>query len=137
MEINQDNLLKLQASLPHNTPILMLNLLRYKPTADYGETKNAEPLTGRYVYFQRYVPEFLKVAATVGSIQPFFFGDALAPLIAPPDEVWDNVALIEYPNLAAFRAVVESAEYLEHAAPHRFAALDDHRLIVTVKANIG
>ena len=64
-------------------------------------------------------------------IRPLYFGSALAGLVAPPEESWDDVAVVEYPDFAAFRRVSESPEYQAVAYPHRQAALADWRLIAT------
>lgn len=45
--------------------------------------------------------------------------------VAAPEgeEKWDVVILVEYPNLQAFRDMVECKEYKEEIAPHREAGL--------------
>ena len=131
IEIDPKDLLAATAIIPENTPILMLNLLRYKAQADYGQRTDISPCTGYEAYFQRYIPAFTKIASGIEGIQPFFISNALISLVG--EEVWDNVALVEYPNFAAFRKVVESPEYETEAIHHRLAALDNWRLIVTVK----
>lgn len=60
----------------------------------------------------------------------------LARLVAPPDEQWDDIAIVEYPNFAAFRRVVESSDYKTEATPHRKAALEDWRLIATTRMEL-
>lgn len=134
IEIHPDNMLSATAAIPENVPVLMLNLLRYKEHATYE--KDMPPCSGREAYLQRYVPAFINLAADSG-FKPFFTGDSLASLVAPADEIWDNVALIEYPSFAAFRAIVESDVYKSEVLPHRLAALEDWRLIVTVKADFS
>lgn len=60
-----------------------------------------------------------------------WLGKVHAAFVGPADEAWDDVALLRYPNFAAFRAIVESAAYQENADPHRHAALADLRLLAT------
>jgi uncharacterized protein (DUF1330 family) len=122
------------ANIPENTPILMLNLLRFKEQADYGDRTDVTPCSGQEAYFQRYVPEFMKLASGVKEIKPFWLGNVLSTIVG---ETWDNAALIEYPNFAAFRALTESEAYKSQALHHRLAALEDMRLIVTVTFNLG
>ncbi len=43
-----------------------------------------------------------------------------------------DIAIVEYPNPAAFLNVTEDPAYLDEANPHRQAALDDSRLIATM-----
>lgn len=136
IEIDSKNLQQAAAALPADTPILMLNLLRYKQQADYGDDTNMPPCSGREAYFNHYIPAFYKIAMEIPGIQPFFFGNTLHNLVAPANEVWDNVALVEYPGFASFLAVIQHPTYAIDAEPHRFAALEDWRLIVTIKAGI-
>lgn len=121
------------AAIPAGTPIVMLNLLRYHPQADYGNTTpDLGPCSGRQAYHERYVPAFGQL--TEGqAIQPVWVGSALARLVGPPEEQWDEIALVEYPSFEAFRELVESPAYQTQAAPHRLAALADWRLIATTK----
>jgi len=58
-------------------------------------------------------------------------GDAKHAFIAPPDEQWDEVLLVEYPSKDAFLAMLKSPGY-QAITFHRTAALEDARLIVTV-----
>jgi hypothetical protein len=132
IELDPKDLQVAAAIIPENTPILMLNLLRYKEQADYGQRTDITPCSGKEAYFQRYIPAFTKIAFGTGGIQPFWTGNALSSIVG--EEVWDNVALIAYPNFAAFLQVVGCDEYETDAAHHRLAALENWRLIVTVKA---
>ncbi len=121
------------AAIPAGTPIVMLNLLRYHPQATYGDAApDQAPCSGREAYHQRYVPAFGRLTQGQG-IQPVWVGTALARLVGPPAEQWDEIALVEYPSFEAFRQLVESPEYLAEAAPHRLAALADWQLLATTK----
>lgn len=81
------------------------------------------------------MPAFSEVAEGTG-IKPFWVGNALAGIVGPSDEAWDDVAIVEYPSFAAFRELVESDAYKTQADPHRSAALADWRLIATNKADL-
>lgn len=116
-------------------PIYMLNLLRYNDRAAYPDETGFAPCSGREAYFERYVAAFGKLAEGTG-IKPFWIGHGLAGIVAPADEQWDNVAIVEYPSFAAFRTLVESDAYITEADPHRLAALADWRLIATSKADL-
>lgn len=115
-------------------PIFMVNLLRYNERADYRDA-TFPPCSGREAYFQRYVPAFSEVAGATG-IKPFWVGKALAGIVAPADERWDDVAIVEYPSFEAFKSLVESDAYKAKADPHRAAALADWRLIATSKMDL-
>ena len=118
-----------ERTLGEDGPVLMVNLLRYH---DYARYPNDDlPLcSGREAYHSRYVPAFA-MAADGQDIAPEYIATVQASLVGPDDEPWDEVAIVRYPNLAVFRALIESAEYQEKADPHRRAALADWRLIAT------
>ena len=100
-------------------PVFMLNLLRFRPDR------------GREIYFNDYVTAFraIVVARGIDGIAPIWTGDVAGFVAGPTGEAWDAVLVVRYPSLAAFRAIVDSAEYRDTAAPHREAALLDWRLI--------
>ena len=135
-EINVNAISAAAGVIPEDAPVIMLNLLRYKEHADYGNRTDIAPCTGREAYFQHYVSAFNRIAAGIPGtegIRPFYVSTVLAQLAAPTDEKWDDVVLVEYPSFAVFRSVVENPRYAAEAAQHRKAALDDWRLIATVK----
>ncbi len=118
--------------IPEGVPVFMLNLLRYREHADYGDRAGVAPCSGREAYFQRYVPAFNQIPSA-DEIKIFFVGPVHAGVVAPPDERWDDMAIVEYPSFAAFRRIVENPMYEAEAAFHRTAALADSRLIATTR----
>ena len=132
IKTNLENILAKGDSFPENTPIFMLNLLRYRKFADYGGRTDVAPCSGREAYHERYAPVTSRIMAADGT-KVFWVGSVLAHLIAPVDESWDEILLVEYPDFAAFRNLVENPEYQADAVFHRTAALEDSRLIATVK----
>lgn len=109
--------------------VLMVNLLRYNAEARY-ESGDQPPCSGREAYFTRYVPAFAEVTQGQG-IGAQWVGNVHAALVGPLDEAWDDVAIVRYPNFAAFRTMIEGADYQAKADPHRRAALADWRLLAT------
>ena len=132
-EINSEDVIAAADAIPADSPIFMLNMLRYREQADYGERTDVAPCSGREAYFQHYVPAFNNVAASEGieEIKVFYLGAVLAHMVAPSEERWDDIVIVEYPNFAAFRRLTESPQYAAEAAHHRTAALEDWRLIAT------
>lgn len=123
-----------EESMGKGTPIVMVNLLRFYDKARYDTGEN-RGLTGRKAYHDHYVPAFGKIASATAGIKLLWLGEVQAMLVKPADEVWDEIALVEYPSFEAFRHLTESQDYKETADEHRRAALEDWRLIVTVKSD--
>lgn len=91
-------------------PVVMLNLLRFRPDG------------GRESY-QAYVEHLGELGGKFG-LEIVYAGNGTTPLVAGPGPDWDMVALIRYTNRQAFAAMVRSPEY--QAAEHlRDAALAD------------
>ena len=127
--MNLENLNTLSSPV-QDGPVHMLNILRYKEVADYGDRKDLEKCSGQVAYFTRYAPAFQKVATDLGcQVRVYFLGTVLAALVGPADDKWDDVAVVEYSNFAEFRKIVESSDYQRVAEHHRLAALDNWRLI--------
>jgi uncharacterized protein (DUF1330 family) len=117
----------LLAALPAGTPLVMLNLLRFRAVAQYRD--GPADYSGREAY-RRYSEVALRKLAEVGA-EVIYVGAAQGALIAPPEECWDEVLLVRYPNAAAFAAMLAMPDYRE-ATRHRSAALDDARLVATL-----
>ena len=112
--------------MPDETPILMLNLLRYRDAAAYPDDSGHAPCSGREAY-KRYSRTALnKVQAVGGSVE--LLATAHVALIAPAEEQWDEVLLVRYPSKSAFLSMLADPEY-QAATVHRTAALADSRLV--------
>jgi hypothetical protein len=122
--------------LPADGPVFMLNLLRYRDQALYEGRPDEPPCSGRDAYHQRYLPTFQRLAEST-DYKLTFVGSVLAKLAGPEGAQWDDVAIVEYASYAEFCGVVDSERYREEANHHRLAALEDFRLFVTNKQNIG
>lgn len=115
-------------ALPRDTPIHMLNLVRFKAQASYPAD---HPLAGRdltgaeaYVHYGR---DSGAVFARVGG-RIVWRGTMETMVIGPVDEVWDAVFVAEYPNSGAFMEMVTDPVYRQ-AVVHRQAAVETSRLI--------
>lgn len=108
------------------SPIVMLNLLRYRALADYAANPGEAPCSGREAY-GRYAKAVASCLESVGA-SIVSAGAALATVIGPPDERWDDVLLVRYPSRAAFLGMIASEGY-RAIAHHRTAAVEDSRLV--------
>jgi uncharacterized protein (DUF1330 family) len=114
-------------------PIVMLNLLRFRETADYSaspEIAPAQPVSGREA-FDTYVAHTLPFLFASGG-EMLFMGDAGPWLIGPAGESWDRAMLVRQASVDAFLAWNSDAEYLKGIG-HRTAALADSRLLPLIK----
>ena len=112
-------------------PIRMVNLLRFRDVADYGDAPDpAEngPSTGAEAY-GRYGAVAIREVEAVGGRQ-FEASNAHMTVIGPDTEDWDLVAIIEYPSPTAFLEMIAKPSY-QAAVHHRTAGLADTRLIMT------
>ena len=89
-------------------PVVMLNLLRFKP--DGGRERFLEYLSIAGPLVARYGAEMV------------YAGDGSTPLAAEPGQDWDMVALVRYPSRRAFADMVADPEY-QKADPVRLSAL--------------
>lgn len=104
---------------PEDGPFVMVNLLKFREKAQYPD--GSEPdLSGREAYM-RYGDAVAKLVRGLGG-RVVFSGEVTGILLGEVEELWDMVALAEYPSLAAFRQMAMSPEMhaIEH---HRTAGL--------------
>ena len=99
-------------------PVLMLNMLKFKDRAHYFET---------------YLPAFRKVTEKLGihDVKIRLVCNVVANLLAPENEAWDAILLVEYPSARAFKTIAESDAYRDIADPHRLTATADLHLYMT------
>lgn len=113
---------------PPDQPVDMLNLLRFRETADYSATPELappSPVTGAAAYraYEVHTLPFLHAAG--GSL--VYAGTGGAPVIGPGSERWDRVLIVRHRSVAAFLAFARDDAYLAGLG-HRLAALADSRL---------
>ncbi len=132
IEINPKTIQSAAAVIPADSPVFMLNLLRYREHADYRGRPGEAPCSGRDAYHQRYRAAFSSIAEDSGH-KLAWYGGVLAMLVGPAEEGWDEVAIVEYPSFAVYRSLVESPRYKAEADHHRRAALQDWRQIAATR----
>ena len=115
-------------ALPRDEPIQMLNLIRLNREAQYPEDhpNHSKGMTGRAAY-QEYGRTTAPIFREVGGRQ-VWAGRPDCVVTGPIDEKWDLAFIAEYPNAAAFLAMVTNPDYRE-CVKHRQAAVEDSRLV--------
>ena len=115
-------------ALPRDTPIHMLNLIKFRAVAEYppDHPNHGKGLSGREAY-AIYGTAFQALVADDGAAMVW-----QAPLecvvTGPPGE-WDEAFVMGYPDSGTFMAMVKNPRYVAEALPHRTAAVADSRLI--------
>lgn len=125
-------------ALPRDTPINMLNLIRYRERAVYpvGHSHEARGLTGREAYAEygrTSEPIFTRVGGKTiwrGQFEAMVTGPAGA------GEQWDLGFIAYYPSAAAFLAMITDADY-KLAVVHRQAAVLTSRLVRFAPLELG
>ena len=97
--LNQEGFAAFSGRTEEGTPVVMLNLLRFKP--DGGRER-----------YEEYGAAVAPLLAGVGG-RIVFAGEAASPLLG--GDGWDLVALVEYPTRQAFLEMIGSPEYQEIA----------------------
>ncbi|MDC8753962.1 DUF1330 domain-containing protein [Erythrobacter sp. sf7] len=100
-------------------PMCMVNLLKFREKATYPD--GSEPdLTGREAYLRYAAGVGACLAAVGGKVR--FSGAVTGLLLGEVEELWDMVAIAEYPSRLAMMTMVQSPEY-QTIAKHRDAGL--------------
>lgn len=106
-------------------PVAMLNLLKFKQSAAYEDGRSTD-LTGREAY-QLYANAFEEIMGPRG-VRVVYSGEVKGLLIGAGDDLWDAVALIEYPSAAVMLEMLRDENY-QRAQSHRAAGLEGQLLI--------
>lgn len=100
-------------------PFVMINLLKFKEHADYPDGSDAD-LSGREAY-ARYGAGVQACLAAVGG-KALYAGAVTELMLGEVDELWDMVALAQYPSRAAMLTMIQSPDY-QAIEKHRVAGL--------------
>lgn len=117
---------------PEDGPFVMVNLLKFKPRAEYEDGSDAH-LTGAEAYGRYGEAVRVLVENLGGKIR--YSGRVTGLLLGEVEDLWDAVALAEYPSLAAFQAMAMSPEM--HAIEHHRKAGLAGQLNIRTKPGVG
>lgn len=112
-----------------STPVVMLNLLRFRDLADYSHAPDMAPASpiGGFEAYDRYARGILPLLKATGG-DVLFEGTGGDWFIGPEGEGWDKVLLVRQASVASFLAFARDPEAIRLGA-HRTAALADSRLL--------
>lgn len=131
ISIQADTWEKLAESIEPGTPVLTLNLLRFRDEAEYPAGSDHAPCSGRTAYYERYANVTVPAAVSRGA-RVVLSGSAIGNPVCPPDEHWDDILMLEYPDVSDLTNLPAAPGY-QDCAIHRTAALVDWRLLVIVR----
>lgn len=97
-------------TVENDGPFSMLNLLRFKPFATYADGRDPG-LSGRDAYM-RYGAGVAQLIQEFGG-QISFSADVTGLLLGEVDEMWDMVAIADYPSHAQFMAMMQDPRWLD------------------------
>lgn len=124
---SRENFDKFKA-LPRDTPIHMLNLVRFKDMATYPEGHELadKGLTGADAY-REYMRTIQPVLERVGG-HIVWAGRFEAMVTGPAEWEWDETFVMAYPDAASFMGMVKDPDYAP-VVVHRQAAVATSRLV--------
>ena len=108
------------------TPVVMVNLLKFRDKAVYEDGRDAGGISGAEAYGLYGQVAQKKIKSVGGSI---LWQSPREQLVVGTDkDDWDAVVLVRYPSRKAFLEMTSEADYRE-ALPHRTAGLERTALI--------
>ena len=99
--------------------IFMVNLLKFKDEATYEDNRQTT-LTGKEAYAICSAGVINTLAQVGGKV--VFSGDVSRLMLGEVEELWDSVAIAQYPSRASMLEMMQLKEYREIAV-HRSAGL--------------
>jgi uncharacterized protein (DUF1330 family) len=118
-------------SLPRDTPIMMLNLIKLRDESVYPD---GTVVSGAQAY-QSYGRETDAIFKRVGG-EIIWRGKPECVVTGPLDEHWDIAFIARYPSAKSFLAMVTDEDY-KKVVVHRQLAVEDSRLIRMGEAEAG
>ena len=113
--------------LEHQGPIVMVNLMRFRERSLDGDGSGWDA----YLRYSALTVPMIK--ARGGTL--LWTGDAKAVALgAAEGNQWDYLALVYYPDVAAFIAMMTSADYETSCDLHRHNGCEEHVIICTSEA---
>ena len=102
-----------------DTPIFMVNLLKFREKAEYADGRSTD-MTGAEAY-AIYANEVQGHLANVGG-QAIFGGQVARLMLGEVEDLWDMVAIAMYPSRKAMLTMIQNPDY-QASETHRSAGL--------------
>lgn len=115
-----DDQLQTFTALDQTQPIAMVNLLKFREDAVYADGRDAKGMSGAAAYGLYSQVAMAKIAEVGGRM--FWAAPTAQTFIGTENDDWDMVAIVRYPNRAAFLKMVAMPDY-QAASVHREAGL--------------
>jgi uncharacterized protein (DUF1330 family) len=113
--------------LEHQGPVVMLNLMRFRERSLDGDGSGWDA----YLRYSALTVPMIK--ARGGTL--LWTGDAKAVALGREEgNQWDYVALVYYPDVAAFIDMMTSPDYEQRCDPHRTNGCAEHVIVATGEA---
>jgi uncharacterized protein (DUF1330 family) len=113
--------------MKHQGPIVMVNLMRFRERSLDGDGSGWDA----YLRYSALTVPMIK--ARGGTL--LWTGDAKTVALGPQaGNQWDYLALVYYPDVAAFIDMMTSADYEKLSDPHRRNGCAEHVIIATAEA---
>ena len=113
--------------LEHQGPIVMLNLMRFRERSLDGDGSGWDA-------YLRYSALTVPMIKTRGGTM-LWTGDAKAVALGREEgNQWDYVALVYYPDVAAFIDMMTSPDYEQRCDSHRTNGCAEHVIVATAEA---
>jgi virulence-associated protein VagC len=112
--------------------VVMLNLLRFRPAADYSATPEfapAAPISGEAayrLYMEHTLPHLKKSGGEV-----LIYGQGGEFLIGPSEERWDAAMLVQQSSVATFLAFASNQERGDPSSLNWLEAMPSHQTDAT------
>jgi uncharacterized protein (DUF1330 family) len=120
--------IKTLLSGPPDQPVVMVNLLRFKPAADAPD----ENVSGEEAY-RRYADKMIAFVESKGG-RVIWSGHVDSQVIGEGGDFFHMVGLVEYPSRKAFLAIAGDP-YVQEIGIHRAAGLEGQWLLATTTSS--
>jgi len=112
-------------------PICILNLVKLRPSADYGEGSAEPARSGLEAFLQYGAGSTPRIIANGGTV--VFAGPVQGQFVGADADDWDIGIVVSWPSRAAMISLFQDEAY-RTAFPHRRAAVERYRATVLAAA---